>query len=217
MVANTARAGAESDTMPEVSQGFIGKRRSASLGGEDKANADNDARMSDVPTPLLPPPLLAASGNGNMNTTFEVQAAARRGGEDVFHSESVLAERPPSSSPVSSPLSPGRSVSGMSRAQSDKGQYRDQGEMESIKKLPPTAELASTTCTLGSGPTIPPLINVLSCFPLLPPATVTSSPPVTSPPSPLGVQETTDDTSMEVCDDALPKIIPVPPAEASVE
>ena len=214
MVANTARAGAESDTMPEVSQGFMGKRRSASPGGEDKANTDNDTWTSDVPTPLLPPPLLAASGNGNMNTTFEVQAAARRGGEDVFHSESVLAERPPSSSPVSSPSSPGRSVSGMSRAQSDKGQYRDQREMESIKKLPSaTAELASTTCTLGSGPTIPPLLNV---FPLLPPATITSSPPVTSP-SPLAVQETTDDTSMEVCDDALPKIIPVPPAEASVE
>ena len=152
VVVNTACAVVDTDTMPEVSQRFIGKWRTTSLRGEDRANADNDTCMSDVPTPLLPLPLPAAK---NVNITCEVQAPVQRGGENVSHSEPVLAERKPSSLPVSLPSSLGH-ASGMGRMQNDKGQYKNQREVEGTKKPPSTVELASTTCTVGSGPTIPP-------------------------------------------------------------
>lgn len=188
MVVNAACADVEADTMVEVSQGFVGKRRSVSPRGK----FDNDAHISDVSTPPLPPPLLAVGGNANVNMTWEAQAPAQRGGEDVPHSESVLAERRLSSLVPSPPLVP--SASGMGRAQSDK----DKEERE-IKRPPPTVELASTTYTLGSRPS----------------TAVFSFPPVASPPPPSVVQETREDTtSMKVCD-VLPKTISVPPDEAS--
>ena len=211
VVVNTVCAVVDTDTMPEVSQRFIGKWRSTSPRGEDRANADNDTCMLDIPTPLLPLPLSTAK---NVNITCKVQAPVQRGGEDVSYSELALVERKLSSLPVSLPSSLGH-ASGMGRMQSDKGQYKDQREVEGTEKPPPTVELASTTCMVGSGPTIPPLLNLLSCFPLLPSATISSSLPVISPPPPLAVQKTTEDTSMKVCDNALPKIISILLAEAS--
>ena len=108
-------------------------------GGKDRANADD------------------------VNTTCEVQTPAHRGGEDFPHSKSVLAERklPSSSEPTSSMR---RSASGMGRVQSNNGQYQEHMEVEytNLKKPPPTAELVPTTCTLGSGPMVPLLSNLLS-------------------------------------------------------
>lgn len=179
MVFNAPTTGVDADMVPQVSEGFLRKWRSVSLRGKGRADAENDAHlqaMLDIPVVPLSSPLLATGANAN--AAWKVQVSAQSGGEQISNSPSL------SGTIMSAPLlaSPLSSVSGVDSTQSDEGQYKEEREMDNIKRPLPTMESFSP-CSPSASLSLA-SISSLCIF----------------SPSPLSVmQDTTEDIIMKNC------------------